>query len=346
MAKKKQFQMNDKQKAKYAELFASALDTMEGAQWQKPWVAPHHGAPMNYKHKKAYRGINNFLLTLLCAVEGWEAPYFLTFNQAQDMGLTLNMKLDDEGCAIIKDNGMPQFEQSFPVVKMLPNFYRDGKRLTPQEYDALSDEEKDECRRYFSTRIFPEFNLSQTDFPTKHPDKWEKLTAVPHHDYKVGERDEVLEKMIMQGGWRCAIRFGGHKAFYLPTDDYIRLPERSRFKGDSEFYATAIHEMAHSTAPELKRTQDGTFGSEDYAMEEFVAELTSACVCSMLGIGKLLDEQHIAYVKNWRKALRDPKSDFISKTIDHVQRATNYILRQYDAIAKEMRGPLALPMAA
>ena len=64
----------------------------------------------------------------------------------------------------------------------------------------------------------------------------------------------------------------------------------------------------------------------------------------MLGIGKLIDEQHIAYVNNWRKAIRDDK-DFIPSVIDHVQRAVNYILNRYDTIEKEMEGE-TLPKAA
>jgi len=60
-----------------------------------------------------------------------------------------------------------------------------------------------------------------------------------------------------------------------------------------------------------------------------VAELTSAVVCSTLGIGKLLDAQHLTYVESWRKHLRDDK-DFIVRVIDDVQKATNYILRVYE----------------
>ena len=342
---KKVFQMNDKQKAKYAELFTAAIDTMEAAHFTMPWVTPQHAEPANYQRKnKPYRGMNNFFLTLLCSLKGWELPYFLTFDQLTDMGLTLNVMTDKDGMAIIKDNGMPQFEQSFPVVKMLPNFYKDGKRLTPKEYDELSDEEKDECRKYFSLRAFPEFNLSQTDFKEKFPEKWEQMTAIPPHDYAHGTRDEVLERMIMCGEWRCPILFGGHEAYYSPREDHIHLPERNRFLGDERFYAAALHEMAHSTAPDVKREIKGGFGTEEYAREEFVAELTSACVCSMLGIGKLLDENHVAYVQNWRKALREDK-DFIPQVIDNVQRATNYILRRYDAVNRAMH-PLCLPMAA
>jgi antirestriction protein ArdC len=110
------------------------------------------------------------------------------------------------------------------------------------------------------------------------------------------------------------------------------------------FYAAAIHEMAHSTAKECHRSTGGLFGTETYALEEFVAELTSACVCSMLGIGKLLDENHIAYVQSWRKALREQK-DVIPQVIDAVQSATNYILGRYEQVRKELH-PLALPLAA
>ena len=336
--------MNDSQKAKYAELFTVALDTMEACRYQKPWVAPNHGTPANYKHRKAYKGMNDFFLTLLCSMKGWETPFFLTFKQLTEMGLSLNMRTDKDGLPVFTDKGLPAFEQSFPVVKMLPNFYKDGKKITAKEYDELSDEEKDECRKFFSMHSFPEFNLEQTNFKEKFPEKWEKLTAIPEHDYREGKRDEVLERMIMDGEWRCRIEFSGHECYYAPKGDYVRLPERSHFLGDHAFYATAIHEMAHSTAPDVKRELKGVFGTESYAMEEFVAELTSACVCSMLGIGKLLDENHIAYVQNWRQALRDDK-DFIPKVIDQVQSATNYILRYYDKVAKQLH-PAALPMAA
>lgn len=344
---KRGFQMNDKQKAKYAELFTSALDAMENAEWKKPWVTPMHLSPANYQRRnKPYRGINDFLLTLLCAVKGWETPLFLTFDQLTDMGLSLNMIEDEDGNVVLKDNGMPQFEGSFPVVKILPNIYYEHKRITLKEYDELDEEEQKKCLKFFSMRAWPEFNLDQTDFASRYPEKYAELTRLPDHDYKDGTRDDVLEEMIFgREGWICPIRFGGHSAHYSPGEHAIQLPERSRFLGDEVFYSAAIHEMAHSTAKELKRDMGSTgFGSDGYAKEEFVAELTSACVCSMLGVGRLLDEEHIAYVNGWRKALQDDK-DFIPQVIDHVQRATNFFLRRYDEVNKRMH-PLALPMAA
>ena len=341
---RKEFTMNDKQKQKYAELFITALDTMEAGKYQMPWVSAHHGSPANYEYRKPYKGMNDFLLTLLCSLKGYETPFFLTFKQIEKLELELNLRKKDGLPLIDETTGCPKSENSFPVVKSLPTFYLKGKRLTPKEYDELSDEEKEECKVWFNLHAYPEFNLDQTNFREKYPEKWEKLTALPPHDYVQGTKDEVLEAMICGGKWRCEILFGGNEAYFSPKEDHIRLPERSRFLGDERFYAAAIHEMAHSTAKECGRSEKGVFGDENYAIEEFVAELTAASVCSMLGLGKLLDKNHIAYVQSWRKALREDK-DVIPKVIDHIQKATNYILRYYDKVRKELH-PLALPLAA
>lgn len=198
---KKQFSMNASQKEKYAELFSTALDTMEAEEWRKPWVTPRHTEPQNLKWRRPYRGMNNFLLTLLCAVRGWEVPLFMTFKQMQEMGLELNIATDKDGMAVLKDNGMPKYESAFPVVKMVMNAFKDGKRLSPKEYDELTDEERDECRRYFSMHAYPEFNVGQTDFAERFPERWAKLTALPPHNYEratnfILRRYEAIEREI------------------------------------------------------------------------------------------------------------------------------------------------------
>lgn len=341
MAKKK-FSMSNEQKQKYAELFTKALDSMEQAQYEKPWVSAFHGKPMNYKHKKAYQGMNELLLPMLCAVRGWKVPLFLTFKQVQDMGLRLNIELGDDGMPKFKDNGTPEFEKAFPIFKKLTDVYKDGEKITFDDYDELTEEEKKECRWYSALRVYPEFNIQQTNFAEVYPEQWKKLTEVPEHEYKEGEHDAVLERMICGGEWRCPIGFGGDRAYYSPGEDKIQLPERAKFKGDVMFYQTALHEMAHSTAPDVKREQNGHFGDEEYAKEEFVAEITAASVCAMLGISKLLDKNHVAYVQNWKQAIRTDK-DFIPTVLDHVQKATNYILRRYKDLDKSAT---AMPLAA
>ena len=348
--------MTDKMKAKYAELFVAALDGMEKSDWQKPWVSPNNGRPCNlYRKNKPYNGVNAFLLQLLGTLEGFETPFYVTMNQMKSQelkfkGLRLNgsMVLDESGMPTFNAKGLPvmKYPASFPVWWFKPIFLDEkGKAIKEEDLRMMTDEEKDQCRKVFPLHTYFVWNIDQTNFKELYPEDYAAMTEVQGHEYQHGTIDMVMEKMIMEGEWRCPILFGGHTSHYSPSADHIRLPERKRFLSDAMFYGVAIHEMAHSTAKELKRTQDGTFGSEEFAMEEFVAELTSACVCSMLGIGKLLDEQHLAYVDNWRKAIRE-QEDFVPKVIDHVQRATNYILKRYQAVSKSMELPLALPMAA
>lgn len=341
---KKLLEMSDSAKKKYAELFTKALANMEQAKWQKPWVQPHGGMACNlYRKDKPYRGVNDFILNMLCGIMGWETPYFLTMKQMDDenlkySGLSLNKvepKFDKEGMPMFDKDGNLRYkcEESFPVFKYLPKIFdKDGNKLTLEQYDELTEEEQAECRKFFSLFIYSVWNIDQTDFKEKYPDAYKEMTEVPAHDYETMERDEVLERMITMGGWICPILFGGTSAHFSPREKHIRLPKRENFKGDSLFYATAIHEMAHSTKIELKRSEEITqdvLSAEKYAYEELVAELTSAVVCSTLGIGKLLDEQHLTYVENWRKHLRDDK-DFIVRVIDDVQKASNYILRIYE----------------
>ena len=348
-------EMTDRMKEKYAELFINAINTMEASDWQKPWVSPQNGVPCNlYRKNQPYKGVNHFLLKLLCTLEGWETPFFVTFNEMTNTemkfgGLKLKetIKVDENGMPMFDSKGLPVIQRpgSFPVFKFLPRFRdKDGNMLSQYDYEQLDDEEKAECRTFFKLFNYYVWNIDQTDFKEQYPEEYLAMTKVPEHEYQHTTIDPVLECMIMQGQWRCKIEFGGHSAHYSPMEDHIRLPKRENFKSDELFYGTAIHEMAHSTATELKRTKNGCFGSEEYAMEEFVAELTAACVCSMLGVGKLLDQQHLSYVDSWRQAIRT-KDDFIPKVIDHVQRATNYILRQYDSIAKTMEMPKMLGVA-
>lgn len=354
---RKGLQMTDTMKRKYAELFTAALDSMAEQQWTKPWVSSHNGSPCNlYRKSKPYTSTNYFLLTMLCELEGWETPYFITKNQMKNedgtlkySGLVANshLMLDENGCAQMDDKGMPviAYEKRFPVILFKPNFKdKDGNKITAEEYDHMTAEEQEACKRWYYQTAYYVYNIDQTNFKELYPDDYKKFTEAPEHEYTEGERDSVLERMIVGGEWRCPIQFAGQRSCYMPVQDTIRLPKREQFLGDSEFYQTAIHEMAHSTMAELGRDVEGRFGSEKYAKEEFVAEISSACICSMLGIGKLLDKNHIAYVQSWKKALHDDK-DFIPETLDEVKKVVNYFMRQYDAVADNKEQPQILKAA-
>ena len=361
MAKEKKshkgLRMTDSMKQKYAQLFLDELDTLEAHEFKMPWVNPRLGAPCNiYRQGKPYRKSNAFFLTMLVSLKGWNTPLFITKTQMENEdgklkydGLRANATpiLDEDGMVTLDKRGMPamDYERRFPVIYYKPlHFDADGNKISDEDWDDMMFDEQKECKTWFVQKTYGVYNIDQTNFKELYPDDYAEFQQTPEHDYKEGVHDEVLETMIAGGAWRCPIYVGGTQSCFSVTRDEIRLPKRDHFLGDEQFYATALHEMAHSTGKELGRDQHGAFGTEDYAMEEFVAELSSACVCSMLGIGKLLDENHIAYVDSWRRALKTNK-DFIPVVIDDVQKAVNYILRKYDAVAEDQKHPRLLTAA-
>ena len=91
------------------------------------------------------------------------------------------------------------------------------------------------------------------------------------------------------------------------------MPDPGAFVSSYAYNATALHELAHSTGAShrLNRNISGLFGSEDYAFEELVAEMTSCMVSTNYvmndsGVDEYLKdhaENHKRYVKSWAKAI-------------------------------------------
>jgi len=122
---------------------------------------------------------------------------------------------------------------------------------------------------------------------------------------------------------RALIKFGGNRAFYVPSADYIQLPGLDQFKSSADYYATTLHELSHWTGHESRLNRDfsGRFGNEAYAFEELVAELGSAMLCAHLKLDGQL--QHSSYIASWLKVLKDdPKN--ILKASALAQKILNY----------------------
>jgi antirestriction protein ArdC len=62
--------------------------------WHKPWNV-QRGFPRNLVSKKAYRGINVFLLHAM----NYESPFWLTFHQAQQLGA--NVRKGEKACPVV-----------------------------------------------------------------------------------------------------------------------------------------------------------------------------------------------------------------------------------------------------
>jgi antirestriction protein ArdC len=111
----------------------------------------------------------------------------------------------------------------------------------------------------------------------------------------------------------------GNKACYIPSKDFIRIPEKKAFidtknsSSTANYYGVLFHELTHWTGHDsrLKREFKGFFGSPEYAFEELVAELGSAYACNQLDIAVTPRLDHACYLKSWMRAIKDNKQSLI-----------------------------------
>lgn len=191
-------------------------------------------------------------------------------------------------------------------------YVRKGEKGTPVIFvKKLTFNEGDEDeRKIFMHRSFTVFNVAQIAELTE-----EELseTIIP---------EDAASTFV--AATLADIRIGGDKAFYVPAKDYIQMPPVSAFENVSSYYATVFHELGHLTGHEkrLDRNLTTRFGTDAYATEELVAELTSAFLCAELGVqGEL---RHAGYIDHWIKLLKnDPRAIFTAAS--KASQAANYL---------------------
>ena len=122
------------------------------------------------------------------------------------------------------------------------------------------------------------------------------------------------------------VRHGGNRAAYVPAGDYIVLPDLAQFEQASAYYSTSAHEHAHWSGhtSRLARDLSGRFGTDAYAAEELVAELSAAFTCARLGISATPRPDHAAYLASWLRVLR-ADSSALFHAASKAQAASDYL---------------------
>ena len=267
--------------------------------WHKPWNAAS-GAPRNLVSGKAYRGVN----VLLLGSHDFSSPYWVTFKQAK--------QLDGTVCKGAK--GTPCIFWKF---------------LARDTENAVTGES--ETKQIPLIRFYNVFNVQQCD-GISHI-RLEAKTEEPAPFSPIEAAEEIV------AGYPDAPSIsqdGRASAYYRPATDSIHLPESQVFNSEGAYYATLFHEMGHSTGSETRLARPGItnkirHGSEKYALEELVAEMSSAFLLAEAGINSegLMDNS-ASYVASWIKSLRDdPK--LVVRAGAQAQKAVDHVLdRSYE----------------
>lgn len=270
-----------------------------------PWIRPWSGGeidpmPANATTRRPYRGINVLLLNMQAIARGFEHNRWMTFQQALSVGASVRKGEHGTGICFFKMHEVDSIEA----------------HLVPAETRKVIP----------LLRSFTVFNVDQVEgLP---PALVPAATPVP-----VWDALDAAEQLMDTSG--VPFRFGGNRAFYSPAEDFIQMPNRQAFSSGTDFYATALHELTHSTGhpSRCNRPLGKRHGIDAYAYEELIAEMGAAFLCSHVRLpGRL---QHDSYIASWLAALKGDKR-LIFTAASAAQRACDFLLPPPTEVATEM----------
>ncbi len=263
----------------YTEVTTKIVKELEAGRfpWAQPWAARGEaatiaaGLPKNAQTGRAYSGINILLLWGAAIENGFSGRTWLTFKQAKALGGSV-MKGERGSMVVYADKFIPKDEQ------------------------ARVEKEGGDAAFVPFLKRYTVFNAAQCEGLSP------ELTAgaKPLPDCDAIPRAENLIKAT-----GADFRIGGDRAFYVPSQDFIRVPPQPAFFEHINYYRTCFHELGHWTghASRLDREFKGRYGSHAYAREELVAEMASAFVCASLSITPTV--RHADYLGAWLEVLKE-----------------------------------------
>jgi antirestriction protein ArdC len=196
-------------------------------------------------------------------------------------------------------------------------------RFTPEDERRRAEETGDTPGVIPFLKRFTVFNTDQcdglpTDVSSAAPPPPEGL-IVPQ-----------VEALIAATG--ADFRIGGDRAFYSPTHDFIQVPPPQAYFEPINWHRTACHELSHwvGHASRLGRDLSGSFGTQSYAREELVAEISGAFVCATLGIVPTV--RHADYVGEWLAVLREDNRAIV-RAASAASKAADYLLAFVPGVA-------------
>ena len=261
--------------------------------WMKPWSAANTegkiARPLRF-NGTPYRGMNVLLLWGEAMDWGYQAPIWMTYKQAQELGG--QVRKGETGSLVV---------------------YAD--RFTKTE---TGDKGQEIEREIPFMKGYTVFNVEQIDGL---PSQYQQAPCPAPEPLQFIQQAEAFFKAT-----GARFQHGGNRAFYAPARDFIQLPPAEAFKDPESYAATKAHELIHWTGHESRNAREfgKRFGDDAYAFEELVAELGAAFLCADLGITPEIRDDHAAYVGHWLQVLKQDKRAIFSAA-SHAQRAADYL---------------------
>ena len=251
--------------------------------FQRPDINANSALPFNIESGKNYTGPSALVLLM----QKRDDPRWGTSNQANRnhtavvkgaTGTWINFMTNYEIQKVFKDGE--------PVLK------ENGKQRT-ERVKLDQPKEVDSCL----------FNGEQM---RKLP-KWEKEPALVLPAERAAA---ILDNS------KVAIEQGGDDMLYDAKSDTILLPEKEQFASPEQYYAEAIHQLAHRTAAqELGQSQENSVDQSANSKLELRTNLASLFLSKELNLPYDLNYQ-VGYTNSWGQIMKDEPGELFNAAAD------------------------------
>nr|WP_294791036.1 zincin-like metallopeptidase domain-containing protein [uncultured Mucilaginibacter sp.] len=163
----------------------------------------------------------------------------------------------------------------------------------------------------------------------KQVDAWlfngEQMRKLPKWEKEPMELSPVERAQVILDNSKAVIEHGGDDMFYDSRSDVIVLPEKEQFKDPQQYYAEALHQLAHWTAAPDRLNRPMEEGADHTAVirEELRTNLASVLLSKELNLPYELND-HVGYINSWAAVLKDEPAELFKaasdaqKIVDHV----------------------------
>jgi antirestriction protein ArdC len=214
----------------YAEVTGKIIASLEQGivPWHQPWgfIEP----AQNHFSGHRYRGINALLMLL----GDFKTPYFATINQINEAGG--KVKKGSKGTQVYFHD----------------RIYKDrnGKRLKEEEARPRIKAGDKSISVYPFVRLFPVFNMADV----------EGCPVKPASTIHNGNNEPIPVCQDFVAGLSGSARIIDHPtedAYFEKIQDFVMMPEITRFESSAFYYSVLFHELTHNAAPKFMPHQIG-----------------------------------------------------------------------------------------
>ena len=247
-----------------------------------------------------YKGINRMLLTMAMWEAGYTHPVFMTFNQARELGGSINKGEKSHLSVFFKQHEIDEIDPMTGEKKIVP-VIKGNRVFNVAQISGLSDA--------FLSKFINKVEINDFN-PIERAEAFIKNLPV-----------EILEK----DSTPC----------YIPSKDIICMPKIGQFKTVEQYYATLLHEEIHSTGHKSRLNRFETErNKKSYAKEEVTAELGAAFLLPSLGLEPLIDDEHSPYINDYIQVLKDDPKAFLT-ACSKAEKAADWLIACQDQAKEE-----------